>query len=118
MEYLALIHADQSVWETLTDGERHAMYAQYGEFAEAARAAEVLVGGEELAATASATTVRLRDDQRLVTDGPYAEVKEALGGFFILDCPSFDDALDWAARIPAAEHGAVEVRPVHVDPEA
>jgi len=49
---------------------------------------------------------------------PYAEVKEALGGFFILDCASFDDALDWAARIPAVHHGAVEVRPVHVDPEA
>ena len=118
MEYLALIHADQSVWEGMTEGERDAAYEQYGEFAEAARAAGVLVGGEELASTSSATTVRVRDDQRLVTDGPYAEVKEALGGFFILDCPSFDEALDWAARIPAAEHGAVEVRPVHVDPEA
>jgi hypothetical protein len=118
MEYLALIHADQSVWERMTDAERDAAYEQYGEFAEAARAAGVLVGGEELASTASATTVRVRDDQRLVTDGPYAEVKEALGGFFILDCASFDDALDWAARIPAVHHGAVEVRPVHVDPEA
>jgi hypothetical protein len=118
MEYLALLHADQSVWETMTDAERGAAYEQYGAFAEAARAAGVLVGGEELASTASATTVRVRDDQRLVTDGPYAEVKEALGGFFILDCPSFDDALDWAARIPTAEHGAVEIRPVHVEPEA
>jgi hypothetical protein len=53
-----------------------------------------------------------------VSDGPYAEVKEALGGYFILDCPSVDEALDWAARIPAAEHGAVEIRPVHVDEEA
>jgi hypothetical protein len=118
MEYLALIHADESVWERMTDAERGAAYEQYGEFAEAARAAGVLVGGEELGSTASATTVRVRDDERLVTDGPYAEVKEALGGFFILDCPSLDEALDWAARIPAAEHGAVEVRPVHVDPEA
>ena len=118
MEYLALIHGDQSVWETMTDAERDAAYEQYGEFAEAARAAGVLVGGEELASTASATTVRVRDDQRLVTDGPYAEVKEALGGFFILECASFDDALDWATRIPAVHHGAVEVRAVHVDPEA
>lgn len=118
MEYLALIHGDQSVWEAMTDAERDAMYEQYGEFSEAARAAGVLVGGEELGSTASATTVRVRDDQRLVTDGPYAEVKEALGGFFILECASFDDALDWAARIPAVHHGAVEVRPVHVDPEA
>ncbi len=118
MEYLALIYADESVWERMTDGEREAAYEQYGEFAEAARAAGVLVGGEELGSTNSATTVRVRDRERLVSDGPYAEVKEALGGFFILDCTSFDDALDWAARIPAAAHGAVEVRPVHVDPEA
>jgi hypothetical protein len=118
MEYLALIHADESVWESMTEAERGAAYEQYGEFAEAARAAGVLVGGDELGATASATTVRVRDDRRLVTDGPYAEVKEALGGFFILDCPTFGDALEWAARIPAAEHGAVEIRPVHVDPEA
>ncbi len=118
MEYLALIHGDESVWEGMTEAERGAAYEQYGEFAEAARAAGVLVGGEELGSTASATTVRVRDDQRLVTDGPYAEVKEALGGFFILDCASFDDAIAWAARIPAAEHGAVEVRPVHVEPEA
>jgi hypothetical protein len=118
MEYLALIHGDESVWERMTEAERDAAYEQYGEFAEAGRAAGVLAGGEELGSTASATTVRVRDGRRLVTDGPYAEVKEALGGFFILDCASFDEALDWAARIPAAEHGAVEVRPVHVDPEA
>ena len=118
MEYLALIYADESVWERMTDAEREAAYEQYGEFAEAARAAGVLVGGDELSSTTSATTVRVRDRERLVSDGPYAEVKEALGGYFILDCPSLDDALGWAARIPAAEHGAVEVRPVHVDPEA
>jgi len=118
MEYLALIHADESGWEKLTTAERDAAYEQYGEFAEAARAAGVLVAGEELASTASATTVRVRDHERLVSDGPYAEVKEALGGFFILDCASLDDALAWAARIPAAEHGAVEVRPVHVEPES
>jgi hypothetical protein len=118
MEYLALIYADQGGWERMTETEREAAYEQYGEFAEAARAAGVLVGGDELASTTTATTVRVRGHERLVSDGPYAEVKEALGGFFILDCASFDDALDWAARIPAVGHGAVEVRPVHVDREA
>ena len=118
MEYLALIYADESVWERMTDAERRGAYEQYGEFAEAARAAGVMVGGDELSSTTTATTVRVRDGERLVSDGPYAEVKEALGGYFVLECPSFDDALDWAGRIPAAEHGAVEVRPVHVDPEA
>ena len=117
MEYVALIHADEAVWERFSDAERAAAYEQYGEFARAAQAAGVMVAGEELGPTASATTVRVRDGRQLVTDGPYAEVKEALGGFFVLDCPSFDDALDWAARIPGASHGAVEVRPVHVDTE-
>ena len=82
------------------------------------RDAGVFVAGNELGPTSSATTVRVRDGKQLVSDGPYAEVKEALGGYYILDCPSFDDALDWAARIPTASHGAVEVRPVHVDEEA
>ena len=118
MEYLALIYADEAVWERMPDAERESAYAQYAEFSRAARDAGVLVGGNELGSTSSATTVRVRDDERLVSDGPYAEVKEALGGYFILDCRSVDEALDWAARIPAAEHGAVEIRPVHVDEEA
>jgi hypothetical protein len=118
MEYLALIYTDERRWDEATEAERAAGYEKYVEFANAARAAGVLVGGDELAATRSATTVRIRDGEQLVTDGPYAEAKEALGGYFVLDCPSFDDAVDWAARIPAVETGAIEVRPVHVDPEA
>jgi hypothetical protein len=118
VEYLALIYADETAWEGFKDDTRNAMYEQYGEFARAAGDAGVLVGGEELGPTASATTVRLREGRQLVTDGPYAEAKEALGGYFILDCESLDDALAWAARIPGASHGAVEVRQVHVDEEA
>ena len=115
MEYLALIYADESVWERMPAAERESAYGQYAEFSRAARDAGVLVGGNELGSTSSATTVRVRDDEPLVSDGPYAEVKEALGGYFIINCQSLEDALDWAARIPAAEHGAVEIRPVHVD---
>jgi hypothetical protein len=118
MEYLALIYGDESVWERMTDRERESAYEQYGEFSRAAEAAGVLVRGNELGSTSSATTVRVRDDERLVSDGPYAEVKEALGGYFILDCRTMDDAVEWAARIPAATYGAIEVRPVHVDEEA
>ena len=117
MEYLALIYADEGGWERLSDDEREAAYEQYAEFASAAREAGVLGEGEELGPTSAATTVRVRDGRQLVTDGPYAEVKESLGGYFILDCQSFDEAVSWAARIPAASHGAVEVRPVHVDEE-
>jgi hypothetical protein len=117
MEFLALIHGDEAYWEGLSDAERESVYEQFGEFGRAARAAGVLVEGQELALTKSATTVRVRDGKQLVTDGPYAEVKEALGGYYILDCPSLDDALGWAARIPSAAHGAVEVRAVHVNSE-
>ena len=118
MQYLALIYTDESRWTDFKESEREEAYALYRQFADDARAAGVLVTGEELGPTSDATTVRVRDDEALVTDGPYAEVKEALGGYFILDCPTVDAALDWAARIPAAEHGAVEIRPVHVDEEA
>jgi hypothetical protein len=110
MEFLALIHEDKNGWESLSDGERQASIQRYMDFS----ARKEVVGGAELQPTDSATTVRVRDGDRLVTDGPYAEVKEALGGFFILECDSIDDACRLAAEIPAAEHGAVEVRPVFV----
>ncbi|MGL6278062.1 MAG: YciI family protein [Gaiella sp.] len=118
MEYLALIHTDDGAWQALGEEERQAVYAEYRALSEEARAAGVLVDGAELASVETATTVRVRDGQTLVSDGPYAEVKEALGGYFLFDCASIDDAVHWAARIPAAATGAVEVRPVHVDSEA
>lgn len=117
MEYLALIHGDPGAWAALDDAERQAMLAAYGQLSADARAAGVLVDGAPLAPVTTATTVRVRDGQTLVSDGPYADVKEALGGFYLFECASFDEALDWAARIPDAATGAVEVRPVHVDRE-
>ena len=78
MEFLALIHSDEAEWERMGDEERASAYEQYVEFGQAARAAGVFVDGNELGPTASATTVRIRDGNQLVTDGPYAEVKEAL----------------------------------------
>jgi len=116
MQYMALIYGDQDAWAAFSDEEREGAYDLYRAFARDAEAAGVMAGGNELAPTRDATTVRVRNDETLVTDGPYAEVKEALGGYFLLECKSMDEALDWAARIPGAEHGAVEVRPVHVDP--
>jgi hypothetical protein len=117
VQYLALIYGDEAVWDAYSPAEREAAYERYRAFAADAEAAGVLAGGNELGSTRDATTVRVRNNDTLVTDGPYAEVKEALGGFFVLECDSMDSALDWAARIPASEYGAIEVRPVHVDPE-
>jgi hypothetical protein len=114
MEYLALIYGNESDWEALSDDERQALYQRYNDFG----TKDEVVGGTELETTSSATTVRMRDSDRLVTDGPYAEVKEALGGYYILECDSIDEACRLAAEIPAAEGGAIEVRPVYVREES
>jgi hypothetical protein len=113
---MALIYADETAWESFSPAEKEAAYAQYRAFADEAGKAGALVGGDELASTTDATTVRVRGDETLVTDGPYAEVKEALGGYFVLECDSIEKAVDYAAKIPGAQHGAVEVRPIYVDP--
>ena len=78
----------------------------------------VTTGGAPLDAVHTASTVRLRDGKRLVQDGPYADTREALGGFFLIDVPDLDAALDWAAKCPAARTGAIEVRPIQVMPGA
>ena len=116
MKVMALIYGDSSVWETYSDAEREAVYARYRAFADEAREAGVMAGAEELASPRDATTVRVRGDETLVTDGPYAEVKEGLGGYFVFEVATMDEAVDLAAKIPGAEHGAVEVRPIYVDP--
>lgn len=117
MQYMALIYSDEERWAELSDDDREAAYDRYRVLVRDAEAAGALAGGSELGPTRDATTVRVRGDETFVTDGPYAEVKEALGGYFLFECESLDAALDWAARIPGAEHGAVEVRPVYVDPQ-
>ncbi len=118
MQVMALIYGDSSRWDALAEEERNAVYDRYRAFAQETREAGVVLGGEELASTRDATTVRVRGNETLVTDGPYAEVKEALGGYFILECESMDEAIEYAARIPGAETGAIEVRPIYVDEEA
>jgi hypothetical protein len=117
VQYLALIHTDEGAWEGLSEDERGKAMEGYFEFGREAREAGVLVDGNELAPTATATTVRVRGDETLVTDGPFVELKEALGGYYLLECGSIDEACTWAAKIPGASHGAIEVRPVHVDEE-
>jgi hypothetical protein len=117
VQYAALINVDEGAWDALDDDKRAEVMQSYGEFAGRAQAAGVMAGGDELSPTHDATTVRVRDGQTLVVDGPYAEVKEALGGFFLFECDSMEEACEWAAGIPGAQHGAIEVRAVHRDPE-
>ena len=114
MKYMAIIYNDESQYANATPEEIGATFAAHGEFGEAAGKAGVMLGGDGLQPVATATTVRVRDGERLLTDGPYAETKEQLGGFYMLECKDLDEALAWAARIPEAKTGAVEVRPVLV----
>jgi hypothetical protein len=108
VKVLALIWSDESSWEKLSPEEREDWYAQYRSFASAADAK--LAGGDELAPTRAATTVRVRDGETTVTDGPFAATREQLGGYFVLDVASLDEATELAAKIPGAKHGAVELR--------
>jgi hypothetical protein len=117
VQYLALIYGDEVQWEALTETERASWLERFRSFADEAGNAGVYLGGDGLAHTRDATTVRVRDAETLVTDGPYAEVKEALGGYFLFECESIDEAIEWASRSPGVEYGAIEVRPVYSDPE-
>jgi hypothetical protein len=114
VKYMAIIFNDESQYADATPEQIGAVYAAHGEFGEAAGKAGVFVGGDGLQPAATATTVRVRDGERLLTDGPYAETKEQLGGFYMLECKDLDEALSWAARIPEAKTGSIEVRPVMV----
>ena len=110
MKVMALIYGDEKTWEGAGDDERKAVYGRYRAFGESA--GEKVVGGAELASTSAATTVRVRDGETIVTDGPFAETKEQLGGFYVLECGSLDEAVELAQRIPLADKGSVEIRPL------
>jgi hypothetical protein len=112
VKYLAIIYNDESLYANASPEDVGAVFAAHGKFGEDSRAAGVFVGGEGLQGTTTATTVRVRDGERMLTDGPYAETKEQIGGYYLLDCKDLDDALNWASQIPEAKTGAIEVRPI------
>ena len=112
MKYLCTIYGDETGWENVTPEQMSEIMNAYFAFSEAAEKAGVLRGGEGLERSSAATTVRVRDGERVLSDGPFAETKEQLGGFYLLECANLDEAIDWAARIPGAATGSVEVRPV------
>ena len=115
MKYVMLIYETPPNLESRKDPERDPYIAAWRAYYKALVGAGTYVGGAPLKDVATATTIRLRDGRRHVQDGPFAEAKEQLGGFIILDVASLDAALEWAARCPAAAFGAVEVRPMDVD---
>ncbi len=110
MQYMALIYSAEGA-EDQYDGD---LMADYYAFSTAATKAGVNVAGEALMPVSSASSVRVRNGKTTITDGPFAETKEYLGGFYLLECKDLDEALEWAAKIPTATHGTIEVRPVMV----
>src|SRR3954468_19199781 len=112
MKYLLAIYVDESGWGDVTPEEAQATTAEYGALTQKMAEAGVLLGGDGLQPAATAKTVRVRDGERVTSDGPFAETKETLGGYFLIDCDSLDEAIGWAEKVPGASDGAVEVRRV------
>ncbi|MDX6486643.1 MAG: hypothetical protein QOF43_1796 [Gaiellaceae bacterium] len=120
MQYALLIYGEECAWDARSADELSTLHAEYGTLTSDLRSQGKLVGGEELQPTATATTVQVRNGDTIVVDGPFAETKEALGGFYLVEADSLDEALEWAGRIPDARTGKIEVRPVvdHSEPAA
>ena len=114
MQYMCLIYSTEGVGPQPGTPEFGAFMKAYSDFGEQATKAGKFVAGDALQPIATATTVAVRDGKTEITDGPFAETKEQLGGYYLLDCDNLDEALDYAARIPSAAFGRVEVRPVVV----
>ena len=118
MQYLLMIYADESGWSKMTPVQQQQGMAAYNAFTEALTRAGALVGSNRLQPISAATTVRVANGKSQVLDGPYAETKEQLGGYYLIDVPNLDAAISWAARCPGANHGVVEVRPIWARPAA
>jgi hypothetical protein len=116
VQYMLLIYDDPNVWQELSEGDRNAMMGEYLGYTESLRQAGVYVEGAPLESTHTATTVRQRDGRQLITDGPFAETREVLGGYYVIECESLDDALAHAGRCPSARFGSIEVRPIMQTP--
>jgi hypothetical protein len=114
MQYLLSIYGDESGWNDVSEEQGKQIMDGYQAFTDEVKQNGAFVAGEGLQPTATATTVRVRDGERLTTDGPFAETKEQLGGFYLLECKDLDEAIGYAAKIPGAQGGSVEVRPVMV----
>ena len=114
MQYMCLIYDDEQIWQGMSEDDRNAVFGEYGTFTQSIQESGNMVAGDALQPTSTATTVRVRDGETLMTDGPFAETKEQLGGYYLINAKDADEALAIAARIPSAKYGSIEVRPVMV----
>jgi hypothetical protein len=112
MQFLLLIYHAEVEWNKQTPAEMGAMYQDYMKFTQEIKDSGNYIGGNPLKPVSTATTVRVRNSKRVVTDGPFAETKEQLGGYYLVEAKDLDEALSIAARIPGARGGSIEVRPI------
>jgi hypothetical protein len=118
MQYMILIYGEEKNFAQLASSPeaQKKIYAAYTQYSKDMRDAGIIRAGSELKPTSTATTVRVKNGKTVTTDGPFAETKEQLGGYYIIDVPNLDEAVKWAARCPSAQHGSIEVRPVGAMP--
>ena len=112
MQYMLLIYSPPGDWSSVPAEEQQRLMQAYGAFSEEIRASGKLVAGDALQDISTATSIRVRDGETMTTDGPFAETKEILGGYYLIDVDTLDEALEWGAKIPGAAVGTIEVRPV------
>ena len=112
MKYLMLIYQNEKQWAAHTEAETQKIYAEYGKVRQELTASGQFIGGSQLHPIATASSARVRDGKPLITNGPFAETHEQLGGYFLIEAKNLDEALAIAARIPSAREGTIEVRPL------
>ena len=112
MKFMLLIYHEEQAWNSLSEEERQQIYLEYRQLMQELKSSGQLLAGDQLQPTTTASTVRVREAKRLVTDGPFAETREQVGGYFMIEASSLDEATSIAGRIPSARMGSVEVRPV------
>jgi hypothetical protein len=112
MQYMLLIYGEEAAWEARSEADESSLGEEYGKLGRDLRAQDKLIRGEELQPVATATSVQVRSGDAIVSDGPFAATKEVLGGFYLIEADSLDEAIEWAGRIPDARYGTIEVRPV------
>ena len=112
MQYLLLIHDDEAQWAGFSEEIRDQYMQEYLAYTNELRESGALVTASQLQPSSTATTLQVRDGETLTTDGPFAETKEQLGGFYLIDVESLDEAIEWAAKIPSARSGKIEIRPL------
>jgi hypothetical protein len=112
VKYILLIHHDEAYFASLSEAERQALYAEYRSLREQLTAAGNWVAGDQLLPTSAGSSVKVRDGKAVVTGGPFAESREQVGGYFMIEARDLDEAVSIAARIPSARTGTIEVRPV------